>query len=174
MPNLAKLAPFDDDGALRIIVESPRGSPLKFAYDPELELFAITRELPLGVVYPCDWGFIPGTLGDDGDPLDGRVLHPAPSYPGIVLPCRILGMVKVTQRERGGKAQVNNRIIATPNWHTPLTRLTDARELPKESRKELERFFVMAVAHTGKRLTIDASRHEAERFVRKSVIEAHR
>ena len=172
MRNLVKLPPFDDDGALRVIVESPRGSSLKFAYDPALRLFAIKRELPLGLEYPCDWGFIPGTLGADGDPLDSMVLHTAHSYPGIVLSCRILGMLKVTQREGRGKAQMNNRIIGTPSWHTPLTEVTEARDLPKKSRKELEQFFVSVVADTGKRLTIDgwASQREAEDFIRKSLV----
>jgi len=172
VPNLVKLAPFDDDGALRVIVESPRGSSLKFAYDPALRLFAISRELPLGLVYPCDWGFIPGTLGADGDPLDSMVLHTAHSYPGIVLTCRILGMLKVKQRQGRGKAEVNNRIIATPSWHTPLAEVTEARDLPKTSRKELEHFFVSVVADTSKRLSIEgwASQREAEDFIKKNIV----
>ena len=65
--NLTRLDPYDEHGALRVVVESPRGASLKFAYQPSLELFAVARALPLGVVYPYDWGFVPGTRGDDGD-----------------------------------------------------------------------------------------------------------
>ena len=71
--DLTKLETYDDQGSLRVVVESPRGSSLKLDFDPKLRLFTISRELPLGVAYPFDWGFIPGTRGDDGDPLDAMV-----------------------------------------------------------------------------------------------------
>ncbi len=165
--DIAKLAPFDDEGALRVIVESPRGSSLKLAYEPKLRLFSVSRELPLGLAYPFDWGFIPGTLGEDGDPLDAMALHNAASFPGVLLPCRILGMVEVEQREGRGRPQVNNRIIATPHWHRPLARLTEARDLPAPARRDIEQFFVATAAMTGKRLTLKgwASRRATERFI---------
>lgn len=170
--DLTRLVPFDDEGALRVIVESPKGSAVKLAYEPSLRTFTVSRALPLGVVYPFDWGFIPGTLGDDGDPLDAMALHPASSFPGVVLPCRILGMVKVVQREGGGKPEVNNRIIATPIWHWPLDKLDEARDLPAHARKEIEQFFVTAATMTGKRLTIKgwATRRDTERFVRRNLV----
>src|SRR5437588_4365937 len=97
--DLTKLEPYDDDGALRVVVESPRGSSLKLDFDPDTRVFTVSRELPLGIAYPFDWGFIPGTRGDDGDPIDAMSLHHQPTYPGVVLPSRILGMVKLAQRE---------------------------------------------------------------------------
>ena len=167
--NLTKLAAFDDDGALRVVVEAPRGSSLKLDYDPALRLFTISRELPLGVVYPFDWGFVPGTRGD---PVDAMVLHPATTYPGVVLPCRILGMLKVVQREDGKAPEVNNRIIATPSWHTALEAFEEARDLPAESRDQVEQFFLSTAKMTGKRLKIKgwASRRDAQKFVRKKVL----
>src|SRR5437773_2507037 len=108
--DLTKLETYDEDGSLRVVVESPRGSALKLDFDPKLRLFTIARELPLGVAYPFDWGFIPGTRGDDSDPLDAMVLHHQPSYPGVVLPCRILGMVEIEQRAGNSKPEVNNQI----------------------------------------------------------------
>ena len=152
--DLTKLETYDDDGALRVIVEAPRSSLLKLDFDPKLGLFTISRELPLGVAYPFDWGFIPGTQGDDGDPLDAMVLHHQSSYPGVVLPCRILGMVEIEQREGKSKPEINNRIIATPNWHEALSTLEEARDLPKSVRKQIEQFFVSSVAFTGKELTV--------------------
>jgi inorganic pyrophosphatase len=116
MTNLAKLPPYDD-GALRVIVESPRGASIKPSYERSLRMFTISRALPLGVVYPFDWGFIPGTRGDDGDALDAMAVHNAGSYPGVLLTCRILGMVEVIQREGKGKPKTNNRIIATALAH---------------------------------------------------------
>ena len=78
--NLWTLPPYDDD-ALRVVVESPRGSSLKLEYLPGVELFQVSRSLPLGMVYPFDWGFVPGTRGDDGDPIDATAIHWA-SVPG--------------------------------------------------------------------------------------------
>ena len=154
-----------------MIVESPRGTSLKLKYEPELGTFSIARELPLGVVYPFDWGFVPGTLGEDGDPLDAMALHPSSTYPGVLLPCRVLGMVEVVQRERKDRPQVNNRIIVTPHWHLPLKKLAEARELPKHSRQQIEQFFVTAAELTGKRLTIKgwASAAHTERFLRNNL-----
>jgi inorganic pyrophosphatase len=167
-----RLAPYDEDGALRVIVESPRGSSIKLELDPDLGIFTVSRELPLGVVYPFDWGFIPGTQGDDGDPLDAMALHHSSTYPGVLLPCRILGMVEVVQREgKHGASQINNRIIATPRWHTPLKELAEARDLPKSARQQIEQFFMTTAEMTGKRLKIKgwASRRFTEGFIEKNL-----
>lgn len=165
--DLTKLPAYDDDGTLRVIVESPRRSSLKLKYEPALRVFTISRELPLGVTYPFDWGFIPGTLGEDGDPIDAMAIHETPTYPGVVLPCRILGMVEVVQREERGAPKVNNRVIATPGWHAPLEKIAEARELPAKARAEIEQFFITAAALTGKRLEITgwATRRRTEKFL---------
>src|SRR6266404_4526630 len=152
--DLTRLESYNDDGALRVVVEAPRSSSLKLEFDRKLGLFTISRELPLGVAYPFDWGFIPGTRGEDGDPLDAMVLHHQPSHPGVILPRRILGMVQVEQREDKSKSKVNNRIIATPSWHEALSTLEEARDLPNSVRKQIEQFFVSSVAFTGKELTV--------------------
>jgi inorganic pyrophosphatase len=98
------------------------------------------------------------------------VLHHQPSYPGVVLPCRILGMVEIAQREGKSKPEVNNRIIATPNWHHALRELEEARDLPESVRKQIEQFFVSAVAFTGKELTIKgwATSKKTKAFVEKN------
>jgi inorganic pyrophosphatase len=168
-PNLARLAPYDDDDALRVVVESPRGSTLKLEYEPDQGLFTVARALPLGLAYPFDWGFVPGTIAADGDPVDALAIHHASSYPGVVLPCRVLGMVELEQKDpKAKKKQVNNRIIATPAWHEPLKALTEARDLPKSIREELEYFFVTVAAFTGKKIDIRgwASRRATERFIK--------
>jgi inorganic pyrophosphatase len=154
MADLTSLPAFDGDKALRVVVESPRGSALKLEYAPEHGLFTVARSLPLGMVYPFDWGFIPGTLAADGDPVDALALHPTPSYPGVVLPCRLLGMVEVTQKDGRGKSQVNNRLIATPAWHDALQTVEDARKLPASIRDEIEQFFVSVTALTDKQVKI--------------------
>jgi inorganic pyrophosphatase len=122
------------------------------------------------VTYSFDWGFVPGTLGDDGDPLDALVLHHSSTYPGLLLPCPILGMVEIVQREGKGRPEVNNRIIATPRWHTALDDLEEAGDLPKTARKQLEQFFLTTATLTGKRLEIKgwATRRDTEKFIAKS------
>ena len=169
---LDKLSPYDEEGALRVVVESPRGCSIKLEHDPRHGVFTVSRELPLGVVYPFDWGFVPGTKGDDGDPLDAMALHHASTYPGVVLPCRVLGMVEIVQREGKKGPEINNRIIATPRWHTPLKQLEDARDLPRSARDQIEQFFLATAAMTGKRLSIKgwASRRDTERFLQENLI----
>src|SRR5215470_15866796 len=101
MPSLLRIPPYDDDGTLRIVVETPRGSRLKYAFDPRCDAFVVKRELMLGLAYPYDFGFIPGTQAEDGDPVDAMVLHSSATYPGMVLPCRALGLVAVRQNDDG-------------------------------------------------------------------------
>jgi inorganic pyrophosphatase len=86
---------FNADGALHVVVETPRGSAVKFKYDPTLAAFTLSRPLTLGTVYPYDWGFVPSTRAGDGDPIDAMVLWDGTSFPGLVLPTRLIGLLRV-------------------------------------------------------------------------------
>jgi inorganic pyrophosphatase len=133
------------DGILNVVVESPAGATTKIKWDPELESFALSRPLPLGMAYPHDWGFVPGTRAGDGDPLDALVLSEGTTYPGLVIPCRPIGVVRLEQnRKQGGGRERNDRIIAVP---TSALRhpLRSAAELAPRVREELERFFLNVV-----------------------------
>jgi inorganic pyrophosphatase len=151
MAGLGDLDPYGADGALRVVVECPRGASVKLAYAPMLGTFTVARTLPLGLTYPFDWGFIPGTLADDGDPIDALALHDMGTYPGVVLPCRAIGVVELTQRNEKGKRERNDRVIAIPLWHDRLGELERATDLPTRLRDEIEQFFLSATFFTGKK-----------------------
>lgn len=129
-------------GEVHAVVETPRGARAKLKYQPELGAFVLSKELMLGLAYPYDWGFIPSTLADDGDPLDVMVIHEAASFPGLLLRCHVIGALLMAQTRKGGKQERNDRLIAIP-VHSHLGRTLDhARHIPPETREELEKFFV--------------------------------
>jgi inorganic pyrophosphatase len=156
-PNLSQLDPFEQDDILRIVVETPRGATIKLTYEPDLMTFTVTRALALGISYPFDWGFIPGTIADDGDPLDALAVHDSATYPGVILPCRPLGVVDVTQKGKRGRED-NPRLIVMPIWHDRLGDFEKASGLPDRLKKEIEQFFVSATFFTGKDVRIEGWR----------------
>src|SRR5678815_1652245 len=83
---------------LHVVVEAPRGSLLKMKYEPDLEVSSWGHPLPPGLEYPYDWGFVPSTLADDGDPLDALVLSEVASHPGVVIPCRPFAVLQLEQK----------------------------------------------------------------------------
>jgi len=78
MPNFINLPPFTENG-----------SRAQLTYDPKLETFALTKSLLTGLTYPHDWGFVPSTKADDGDPLDIMIIHDPATFPGLVVTCRV-------------------------------------------------------------------------------------
>jgi inorganic pyrophosphatase len=157
MPDYVKLPSFDDDGNLNMVVETPRGSAVKLKYEPKAKVFIVSRSLVLGLIYPFDWGFIPGTKSDDGDPLDALAVHDSSTYPGVVLPCRALGVVDVSQKGEKGR-QENPRLIVMPSWHERMGEFEKATGLPERLREEIEQFFVSATFFTGKDAKIEGWR----------------
>src|SRR5690242_19798071 len=102
MTNLMKFPTFNnDDGSVHVVVETPRGSRAKLDYDPKLKTFTLSKSLLAGLTYPYDWGFVPRTKAEDGDPLDVMVLHDAATFPGLVLTCKVIGVLQVKQRSKG-------------------------------------------------------------------------
>ncbi|MFL5368602.1 MAG: inorganic diphosphatase [Myxococcales bacterium] len=133
-----------------VVVESPRGSPLKLVYDPESGAVFGGRALPLGLAYPYDWGFVPGTRAPDGDPLDALVYWDVPSFPGVVLRCRLLGALQLEQDEDGGERVRNDRVIAVPLGHVRGDDVRSVGELSPRVRDELAHFFTSAVYFNAK------------------------
>jgi inorganic pyrophosphatase len=142
MADLLKLPERTKDGDVHVVVETPRGSAAKLEFDPELQVFTLSKPLILGLTYPYDWGFVPSTKGEDGDPIDALVLHDAATAPGLVLKCKIIGVLEVQQREKGKKGIRNDRLIAVPRNSHREKADKDARDLSKQMRQEIEKFFV--------------------------------
>src|SRR3954447_16262887 len=101
MSDLQKLPTRDKSGDVHVVVETPHGSAAKLEFDPGLQAFTLSKSLILGLTYPYDWGFVPSTPGEDGDPIDALVLHDVATSPGLVLKCKIIGILEVLQNEKG-------------------------------------------------------------------------
>jgi inorganic pyrophosphatase len=138
---LDQLSAFDEEGLLRMVVESPRGATVKLKFEPVLNAFRVKRSLPQGLAYPFDWGFIPGTRGADGDPVDAMVLHGTGTYPGVIMNCRALGVVDVTQKKPSGRIS-NPRLIVVPTWYQAPE--GEVCELSHQFQQEIESFFATA------------------------------
>src|SRR5581483_952052 len=98
------------DGGFTVVIETPRGSPAKFKFEPERGVFTLSHLLTEGTVYPHDWGYIPATLGPDGDPMDALLLGAAGTFAGLVVRARAIGVLEVAQREKGRKFR-NDRLL---------------------------------------------------------------
>src|SRR4051812_10720516 len=97
---------------LRVVIEAPGGSPFKYKFEPECGEFLLDKALPVGAVFPFDFGFIPSTKAPDGDPLDVLVLLEHPSKLGTIVPARLIGLIKAEQTDQDGKVERNDRLLA--------------------------------------------------------------
>jgi inorganic pyrophosphatase len=140
MTNLFKLPTWADAEYVHAVIETPRGSSCKLDYNRKLKVFTLAKPLMAGLSYPYDWGFLPSTEAEDGDPLDVLVIHDAKTYPGVVLRCRPIGVLEVLQKSNGHEER-NDRVFAVPDRAPLESELADIRKLPKRAREELEEFF---------------------------------
>jgi inorganic pyrophosphatase len=138
--------PARTEGGFHVVVESPRSSIVKLKYEPELGAITASRALPLGFAYPYDWGFVPSTRAPDGDPVDALVYWDVPTFPGVVLRCRALGVLELEQDSRSGGGRVrNDRLVAVPLKHERGELLGSVHDLPARVRDELAHFFTSAI-----------------------------
>lgn len=129
--NYDRLKAFDEEsGDLNVIIETPKGSRNKYNYDEEKGVFKLGGVLPLGAYFPFDFGFIPDTLGGDGDPLDVLVLMDEPAFCGCLIASRLVGVIEANQTE-DGRTMRNDRLIAVAsksNLHQNVKSITDLKE----------------------------------------------
>jgi inorganic pyrophosphatase len=140
--DVTTLNPWATDGVgVTVVIETPKGSRNKYAFNPALGVFELKRVLPAGMGFPYDFGFVPSTLADDGDPLDVLVLMDEPAFAGCVLTCRLVGIVEGEQIEKKRKER-NDRIVAIEQDNHSFASVKVIRDLGKPFVRELEQFFV--------------------------------
>ncbi|HWA55661.1 MAG TPA: inorganic diphosphatase [Gemmatimonadales bacterium] len=118
------------------IVEIPTNERNKFELDKDLGIFRLDRVLHSAVHYPGDYGFLPQTLGDDGDPLDVLVLMTIPVFPGCLVECRPIGLFHLIDR---GKA--DEKVLAVPLGDPYSEEIHELADVPQHTLKEIEHFF---------------------------------
>lgn len=123
-----------------VIIETPRGSRNKYKYNEETGRMKFSKVLPEGMMFPYDFGFIPATKAKDGDPLDVLVLSDEPMFPGCEIQCRIVGVLKATQRENG-KENRNDRLIAVAEGSVLYAGVHQLSDLEPAVLKQIEQFF---------------------------------
>jgi len=141
-------------GIYTVVIETPRGSGAKFDFDPASGLFKLKKVMPAGMVFPFDFGFIPGTRGGDGDPLDVLVISELTTFSGCAVDCRIIGALKVMQQERDGRRMRNDRLIAVPAVSVQYADCHMIRDLPKDLLAQIEVFFHTYNEQAGKKFTV--------------------
>ncbi|HEY1977578.1 MAG TPA: inorganic diphosphatase [Candidatus Baltobacteraceae bacterium] len=133
------------------VIETPRDTRHKYAFDPKLGLFKLKLTLPEGMQWPYDYGFVPRTLADDGDPLDILVLNQIPTFTGCLLETRVLGIVRL--KKNGVE---NDRVLAAPvvqpGVSQPSDAFADADDIPKDTMSDICRFLVEYSEEEGNRV----------------------
>jgi inorganic pyrophosphatase len=169
-----KLRPFgSEDAELIVIIETPKGSRNKYAYDPDERIFELHRVLPAGMAFPYDFGFVPSTLADDGDPLDVLVLMDEAAFAGCKLTCRLVGVIEGEQVQKK-KRRRNDRIVAVESGNHSFSHVKRIDDLGKAFAREIEDFFVNYHRLTGEEYRILAlkGRAAASRRISESMKEA--
>src|SRR5215471_878934 len=90
-----------DTGRLNVVIDTPKGSRNKYKFNEQHGDWRLSKVLPLGMTFPYDFGFLPSTRGEDGDPLDVLVLLDEPAFPGCVVPARLIGILEAAQTQEG-------------------------------------------------------------------------
>lgn len=148
------LKPFDDEKKfLRVVIETPKGSRNKFKYDPELACYRLNKVLPEGMVFPYDFGFVPSTEAQDGDPVDVLLLMDIPAFPGIVVESRVVALIEAEQTEDGETIR-NDRVVAVAKDSLVHSNIKKPKDLNDHMLDEVERFFTNYDQESGKQFKV--------------------
>ena len=136
MIDLSKIPARPKEGLLNVLVEIPGRSHNKYEFDKDLGVFALDRVLYSAVYYPGDYGFVPNTLADDGDPLDGLVLMDEPTFPGCLIPARPIGVLGMIDSGEG-----DEKILCVPAKDPRYTGVKDIADIAQHRLDEIAEFF---------------------------------
>jgi len=128
-------------GQWRVVIETPKGSHNKYKYDEKLKRFVLSTVLPEGMVFPYDFGFLPGTKAEDGDPVDVLLLLDAPVFCGCVVLARPIGVIEAEQQEDGDWER-NDRLVFVASESRTHGNCKSVKDLDSRELKEIEEFFV--------------------------------
>jgi len=130
-----------DSGLVRVVVDTPKGSRNKYKYDETLGLYRLSKVLPLGSAFPYDFGFIPSTRAEDGDPLDVLLLGEEALFPGCLVTVRLVGVIQAEQMEHG-KTFRNDRLMGAIETSVNRPAIQTLEDLRSEHLDEIEYFFI--------------------------------
>jgi len=134
--DLSRIPAQPKPGILNVIVEIVAGSKNKYEFDKDLNALVLNRVLSSSVVYPYEYGFVPNTLADDGDPLDGLVMMDEPTFPGCIIPARPIGMLLMID---GGDR--DEKILCVPEKDPRYANVKSLEDVPAHRLEEIAEFF---------------------------------
>ena len=126
---------------INVVIETPKGSRNKYAYDPDTGFFKLRKVLPVGMFFPTDFGFVPQTLAEDGDPMDVLIFMEEPTYPGCLVECKVLGIIEAEQEEDGKKFR-NDRVLAASIESRIYKTVESVKDIEKGVLEDIIKFFV--------------------------------
>ena len=130
-----------ETGLVHVLVDTPKGSPIKFKYEPSKGCYTISHILPAATVFPFDFGSIPSTAAEDGDPVDVLLLLDWPTFAGCLVPTRLVGVLEAEQTQQGETFR-NDRLIGVAAESRAYGDVRKLSDLPGKLLDELEHFFV--------------------------------
>jgi len=165
--------PFTKDGDhIHVIIETPKLSRGKYAFDPETELFKLMKVLPAGLAFPLDFGFIPGTQAEDGDPVDVLVITEQSLELGCLVECRVVGVIQAEQQDKGKEPERNDRIVAVPVVSHNYETIQKIADLGEDRLNDLIHFFHYYRSMSGSVFTPLGNKDAAEAvaFIREKIV----
>ena len=173
LPNGSQLIPAcdPDQEEWRVIIETPKGSRNKYKYADDFCCFQLAKVLPEGMVFPFDFGFLPCTLGEDGDPLDVLLLMDQPTFCGCLILSRLIGVIEAQQTEKDGTSERNDRLVAVSLKSLEFGKVRSLKDLDQQMLDEIERFFRSYNEQSGKKFKLIGFHgpHRAESLARQGM-----
>lgn len=144
-----------------IIIETPKGSNIKYKYNKDHQLFKLHKTLPAGLSFPHDFGFFPNTKGEDGDPIDVMLLSEFKTFPGCLIDGRIIGCIQAEQSS-GNKMISNHRFLAVPEQSVVFENAISIEDIPSTLVTEIESFLTTYMQLEGKKIKLPGNLNAAK------------